>query len=101
MKGHALKLKEKLKYALKEANYSKLAQEKEKDQVLDLQERMKKKLKLATLKSYACLNTHQRREECDKALNSSKENVTTETIEELEKLCQILEDKRVDSMEYF
>ena len=39
------------------------------------------------------LNTQQLREEHDKALNAAKENGTTETIEELDKLSQNLEDK--------
>ena len=38
------------------------------------------------------LNTQQLREEHDKALNAAKENGTTETIEELDKLSQNLEE---------
>ena len=37
----------------------------------------------------------QLREEHDKVLNSTKDNVTTETIEELYKLIQTLEDKKL------
>ena len=36
LKGHVEKLKENLNYALKEANYEKLDQKEEKDQVLNL-----------------------------------------------------------------
>ena len=42
---------------------------------------------------------HQLREEHNKALNSAKDNGTTETIKELEHLRQILEDKIGDVME--
>ena len=44
LKGHADKLKEKFTYALKEANYAKLAQNEERDQVLYFQKRMEKTL---------------------------------------------------------
>ena len=47
--------------------------------------------KLATLKRPAGLNMQLLREEHDEALNSSKDNGTTETIEELENLRQTLE----------
>ena len=64
--------------------------------MLALQERMEKKiLKLSTLKSYAHLNMQQLREEHDEALNATNDNGTTETIEELHKLRQTLEDKKV------
>ena len=64
MKGHAEKFNEKLNYALKEANYTKLVQKEEKDKVLDLKEKMEKTiLKIATLKSYTRLNMQQLREE--------------------------------------
>ena len=52
-------------------------------------------LKLATLKSSNPLHMQQMREGYDKALNYAKENGTTETIEELEKLHQIMEEKKV------
>ena len=55
-------------------------------------------LKLATLKISACLNMQWLKEEHDKELNSAKENGTTETIKELDRLCQILEDKKDDVM---
>ena len=72
--------KKKLNYALKEANNEKLAQKEEKHQYLNAQEQMGKKiLKLATLKSFAHLNMQWLREKHDKALNSDKKNVTTET----------------------
>ena len=62
--------------------------------MLDLQEIMDKTiLKLATLKSSACLNIQRLREEHKEALNSAKNNGTTETIEELDKLCQTIEEK--------
>ena len=40
------------------------------------------------------------REEHDKELNAAKDNGTTETIEEPDKLCQILEDKKGDIMKF-
>ena len=59
--------------------------------MLDLQEYIENKiLKLATLKSSACLNTQVLKEEHDEALNDTKENGKTETIEEPDKLCQTL-----------
>ena len=61
-----------------EANYVKLAQKEEKDQVLDLQELTDKNiLKLATLKISARLNMQQRREGQYGVLNTTKDNVTT------------------------
>ena len=94
MKGHAEKLNEKLNYALKEDNYEKLDQKYEKDQVLDLKGRMEKIiLKLSTLKSTACLNMQILREEHDGVLNAANKNGTAETIEELYRLSQNLEDK--------
>ena len=42
---------------------------------------VQKKKKLATLKSSARFNMHQLREEHDEALNATKHNGTTETIE--------------------
>ena len=94
MKGHAEKLKENLNYALKDTNDEKLDRKEEKDQVIDSQERMVKTiLKLATLKTSSCFNMQQLREEHDKALNNAKENGTTETIEELDKLRQIMGGK--------
>ena len=76
LKGHAENFTEKLNYALKEANDEKLAQKEEKDQVFDLKERMKKKLKLATLKISARLNMQRLREEHNEVLNSSKKKGT-------------------------
>ena len=62
-----------------------------------LQEQMVKTiLNLATLKSYACLNMQRLREEHDKDMNATKENGETETIEELDKLHQIIEGKKRD-----
>ena len=56
-------MKEKLNYALKKADYEKLAPEKENDHVLDLKEQMDKTiLKLATLKNSDNLNIEQLRE---------------------------------------
>ena len=48
-------------------------------------------IKLASLKSSTRLNIQKLREEHDKYLNATKENGTTETIEEPDKLRQILE----------
>ena len=81
MKVHVENLKEKLNYALKEANYAKLSQKEEKDQVLDFQERMDKTiLKLSTLKTSARLNMQRLIEEHDEALNAAKDNGTRENI---------------------
>ena len=55
-------------------------------------------LELSALNSYTCFNMHWMREEHKKALNAAKENGTTETIEELDKLRQIMEDKKSDVM---
>ena len=55
-------------------------------------------LRLATLKISAHLNIQWLREDHDKELNSAKDKGTTETIEELDKLCQIMEDKKGDVM---
>ena len=82
--------------ALKEANDKKLDQKEEKDQVLDLHEQMGKTiLKLGTLKISECLNIQKLIEEHNEALNASKDNGTTETIEELYKLRKTLEYKKV------
>ena len=54
--------------------------------------------KLATLKISACLNMKRLIEEHNEALNDVKDNVTTENIEELDKLCHILEYKKGDAM---
>ena len=83
LKGHTEKLKENLDYVPKEANDTKLAQKEEKGPILDLKKRTKKILKLSTLKSFTRFNMQQLREEYDEALNSAKENGTTETIENL------------------
>ena len=57
LKEHASKLKEKFTYALKEANDGNMYQKEEKNQFLNLQERMDKIiLKLATLKISVRLN---------------------------------------------
>ena len=54
----------------------------DKDQVIDLQEHMDKSiLKLATLKKSTSLNIQRLREYYSEALNSAKNNGTTETIE--------------------
>ena len=50
-------------------------------------------LNLSTLKSSTYLNMQQKIEEYDKAMNDTKENGKTETIEELDKLSHILEYK--------
>ena len=72
LKGHAEKLNKNLNYALKEANDAKLAQKEERDQVLDLQQRITKTiLKQSTMKSFACLNIERLREEHDEALNAT------------------------------
>ena len=70
-----------MNYALKEANYAKLYRKEEKDQVLNLQEKWGKIVKLATLKSSTRFNMHQLREEHNKVLNASNNKGTTETIE--------------------
>ena len=76
---------------MKQANNEKLAQKQENDGVIDLQERMDKIiLKVATLKSSARLNMQQLVEVHDEVMNDSKDNGTTETIEELYKLRQTL-----------
>ena len=99
LKCRAEKLRGNLTYALKEDNYGNLDQKEEKNQLLNLQERMGKIiLKLATLKISACLNFQLLREDHDKQLNAAKYNGTIETIEELDKLCQIMEDKKGDVM---
>ena len=65
--------------------------------MINLIEQMGKKiLKLSTLKSSFLLNIQQLREEQDKVLNSDKDNGKTETVEELDKLRQILEDRKCD-----
>ena len=62
--------------------------------MLDLYTSMDKKiLRLTTLKSFARLNMHQMIEEHGEALNVAKDNGTTETIGEIEKFCQTLENK--------
>ena len=87
-------MKEKCNYELNEANDAKLAQKQKRDQVLHLYTRMDKKiLKLTTLKSFARLNMQRVIEEHSEALNVAKDNGTTETIGEIEKFCQTLEDK--------
>ena len=55
-------------------------------------------LKLVTLKRNASLNMQWQREEHVEALNASKNNGTTKTIEELDKLHQNMEDKINDVM---
>ena len=96
LKGYAKKLKGKFTYAMKEANDENMDQEEEKNQFLNLQERIDKIfLKLATLKISFHLNIPWMREENDKYLNTAKENGTTETIKELDKLCHITEGKKV------
>ena len=89
-------MKEKFNYVLEEDNYLHLDQREEKNQFLILQERMVKiTLKLATLKISVHLNIQLLKGKHDKDLNAAKDNGTTETIEELDKLYQILEDKKV------
>ena len=62
--------------------------------MLDLKEFMDKTiLKLATLKISFCFNRQKLREEHDEAPNVAKDSGKTETIEELDKLSQPLEDK--------
>ena len=96
MKVHAEKLKEKFNYALKEANDEKLDQKEGKYQVLNAQEWMVKTiLKPSTLKSSTPFHMQKMIEEHDKGLNAAKENDTTETIEELKKLRQIIEYKKL------
>ena len=58
----------------------------------------KKILKLATLNSSARLNMQRLREEHEKAPNAARDNGTTETIKEIDKLRQIMEDKKGDVM---
>ena len=86
MKDHAEKLKGKFTYALKEANYGNMYQKDEKNQLLNLQERMSKIiLELGTLKISDRLNIQWVRVDHDKYLNAAKDNSTEETIEELDK----------------
>ena len=62
--------------------------------MIDFQEHMNKTIqKLSTLKRSTCFNTQQLREYQDEALNDAKENGTTKTIEELEKLSQTIQYK--------
>ena len=83
LKRHAEKLKENFTYVLKEANDGYKNQKEEQNQFLYLQEQMGKIfLKLATLNISASLNIQWMREEHNKELNSVKENVTIEPIEE-------------------
>ena len=61
-----------------------------------LQEYMEQKiLKLSTLKRSTRFNMHRLREERNEVLNAAKYNSTTETIEELDKLRQIMEEKKM------
>ena len=71
-------------------------QKEEKYQVLNFQEKIGKKLKLETLKISERLNMQKLSEEHNEALNAVNNNYTTETIEEIEKLHQIPEDKKCD-----
>ena len=99
-KVHAETLKEKLNYALKEANNVKLYKKEGKYQVLNAQEWMGKTiLKLTTLKISARLNMQQLIEEHDEVLNAAKDNGTTKTVKEVETFRQILKDKEGDVME--
>ena len=67
--------------------------------MLDLQEQMGKTIpKLSTLKSSVRLNIQRLIEEHEEALNAAKENGTTETIEKLDKLRHILEEKKYDAI---
>ena len=59
----------------------------------------KKILKLETLKISFCLNVQRLQEEHYESMNASKKNCTTETIEELDKLHKIMEDKKYYIME--
>ena len=96
LKIHAERLKRKFTYEMKNSNDGNWGQKEEKNHLLILQEQMIKIiLKISTLKISVRLNIHWLREEHDKDLNAAKENGTTETIEELDKLCHILEDKKV------
>ena len=45
------------------------------------------------------MNIQKPREECYEALNTAKDNITTENIEELDNLRQNLEDKKTDAVE--
>ena len=85
----------KLIYALKEDNDAKLNQKEVKEQALNAQDQIGRTIvKLATLKTSAGLNTSVLREEHDEAINTSKDNCTTETIEKLEKWHQTLKDNK-------
>ena len=71
-----------------------MAQKEEKGQVFDLKELMERKiLRLSTLKSSTHLSMQRLREEHDKVMNYAKDNGTAETIEEIDKLSQNIEDK--------
>ena len=86
--------------ALKEANDAKLYHKEEKGKVLDLQVLIDNTIiELSTLKSFAHLNMEILGEEHDEALNATKDNGTTKTIEELEELRQTMDDKKRDVMD--
>ena len=95
LKGYIEKLKETFNYALRENNYSNWIRNRIRTKCLICKNAWKKILRLATLKSSARLNLQGLREEHDEILNAAKNNGTTETIEELDKLRQILKDKKV------
>ena len=85
-----------MNYVLKEANDEKLDQKEWKDKVINLQKQMgKTTLKLGTLKISDSLNMKRLKEEHKESLNTAKKNGTRETIEEPDKLSQILEDIKV------
>ena len=95
-KVHAAKLKGKFTNALKGDNDGNMDQKEEKNQFLYLQEHIGIIiLKLPTLKISVGLSIQWLREEHDEELNATKDNGLTETIEEHDKLCQIMEDKKV------
>ena len=69
--------------------------------MIDLQEHMKKKPKLATLNMSTCFNVERLNEEHDEALNDTKENGTSENIEGLYKLHLTLKYQKGDVMKCF
>ena len=84
LKSHVETLKWELNYSLEEDNDSKVYQQEEKYQVVDLQELMDKTiLKPAALNRSAHFNMQKLREEHDKSLDDTKDNGTTETIKNL------------------
>ena len=99
LKGHAENLKEKLNYTLKRDSYENQLRKRRIINCFICKNPWKKILKLETLKISFCLNVQRLQEEHYESMNASKKNCTTETIEELDKLHKIMEDKKYYIME--